>query len=201
MPPQTIGDKGFYRRVLATALPMMAQNAITMFVSLLDNLMVGQLSTAQIGGVTIINNNLLFIFNLCLFGSAAGAGIFTTQFYGSGDNNGIRYAFRFKLYVCLLLCAVGTTIFLTWGDGLIGLYLRADGDPQLAQQTLHYAKQYLRIMLWGLLPFALTNAYAGTLKVCGHPSVAMVASLGATLVNLLGNWILIFGNLGTPSPA
>ena len=194
-----IGDKAFYRRVLSVALPMMAQNAITMFVSMLDNLMVGQLSTAQIGGVTIINNNLLFIFNLCMFGGAAGAGIFTTQFYGSGDNDGIRHAFRFKLYVSLLLSILGVAVFLIGGDGLIGLYLQADGDPQLAADTLRYARQYLHIMLWGLLPFALTNAYAGTLKVCGHPTVAMVASLGATATNLLGNWVLIFGNLGAPA--
>ena len=198
--PYTLNDnRAFYRRVFATALPMMAQNAITMFVSMLDNLMVGQLATAQIGGVTIINNNLLFIFNLCLFGGAAGAGIFTTQFYGSGDNDGIRYAFRFKLYVCLLLTLVGTGVFLIGGDDLIGLYLQADGDPQLAADTLFYAKKYLNIMLWGLLPFAVTNAYTGTLKVCGHPTVSLIASLGATLTNLAGNWLLIFGNLGFPA--
>lgn len=192
-------DRAFYRRVFATALPMMAQNAVTMFVSMLDNLMVGQLSTAQIGGVTIINNNLLFIFNLCLFGGAAGAGIFTTQFYGSGDNDGIRHAFRFKLYVSLILSAIGAAVFLLGGDSLIGLYLQADDDPVLARETLYYARQYLRIMLWGLVPFALTNAYSGTLKVCGHPTVALVASLGATATNLVGNWILIFGNLGVPA--
>lgn len=192
-------DKAFYRRVFATALPMMAQNAITMFVSLLDNLMVGQLSTAQIGGVTIINNNLIFIFNLCLFGGIAGAGIYTTQFYGSGDNDSIRYTFRFKLYISLLMTAIGTAVFLLFGDSLIGLYLRGQGDARLAADTLHYAKQYLGIMLWGLLPFALTTAYTGTLKVCGHPTVSMVASVCATIANLVGNWILIFGNLGAPA--
>lgn len=191
--------KAFYRRVIVTALPMMVQNFITTFVSMLDNLMVGQLSTAQIGGVTIINNNLLFIFYLCLFGGAAGAGIFTTQFYGSGDREGIRHAFRFKLYVSLLLTALGMVVFLVFGDSLIGLYLQADGDPQLAADTLYYSKKYLKIMLWGIVPFAVTNAYAGTLKVCGHPTVAMMASLGATVTNLVGNWILIFGNLGAPA--
>ena len=198
--PGTLADnRAFYRKVLATALPMMAQNAITMFVSMLDNLMVGQLSTAQIGSVTIINNNLLFIFNLCLFGGAAGAGIFTTQFYGSGDDKGIRYAFRFQLLICMVITLMGTGLFLLRGDTLIGLYLQADGDPQLAADTLYYAEKYLRIMLWGLLPFAITNSYAGTLKVCGHPSIALVASLGATAANLAGNWILIFGNLGAPA--
>lgn len=196
---QTGRDRSFYMRVLATALPMIGQNAITMFVSMLDNLMVGQLSTAQIGGVTIINNNLIFIFNLCLFGGAAGAGIFTTQFYGSGDNDGIRHAFRFQLYMSLIITALGTGIFLLGADQLIGLYLQADGDPELAKDTLYYAGKYLKIMLWGLVPFAITNAYAGTLKVCGHPSVALVASIGATVTNLVGNWILIFGNLGAPA--
>ncbi len=192
------GDRVFYRRVFATALPMMAQNAITMFVSLLDNLMVGQLSTAQIGGVAIINNNLIFIFNLCLFGCVAGAGIFTTQFYGSGDNDGIRYAARFKVYVSFVATAIGLVAFLLYGDQLIGLYLTGQGDAQLAEDTLYYAKQYLGIMLWGVLPFALTSAYAGTLRVCGHPTVTLVASISATVTNLLGNWILIFGNLGAP---
>ena len=69
MPKRLIGDKAFYRRVLAIALPMIAQNAITNFVSLLDNLMVGQLATAQIAGVNIINNNLLFIAHI--FGNMA----------------------------------------------------------------------------------------------------------------------------------
>ena len=91
-----IGTKAFYRRALATALPIILQNLITNFVAMLDNVMVGQLATAQIGAVTIVNNNLLFIFNLCLLGGTAGAGIFTTQFYGSQNMDGIRYTFRFK---------------------------------------------------------------------------------------------------------
>ena len=63
-----IGDKAFYKMMLSTALPIMMQNLITNFVALLDNVMVGQLSTAQIGAVTIINNNLIFVFSLCMFG-------------------------------------------------------------------------------------------------------------------------------------
>lgn len=199
MPKPLIGNRAFYRRVLAIALPMIAQNAITNFVSLLDNLMVGQLATAQIAGVNIINNNLLFIFNLCLFGGAAGAGIFTTQFYGRDDNEGIRHTFRFKLLICMGLCALGIGVFLLASDPLIGLYLQGDGDPALARETLYYARRYLFAMLPGLIPFALTNAYAGTLKVCGKPVLPMLASLAATGVNLVFNYILIFGHFGAPS--
>lgn len=194
-----IGDKAFYRRVMAIAIPIILQNLMTNFVSMLDNVMVGQLSTAQISAVTIANNNLLFIFNLCLFGGAAGAGIFTTQFYGSGDLDGIRYTFRFKLLICLALSALGAAVFLTASEPLIELYLQGEGDPALAAETLYYGKQYLFIMMLGMIPFAISNTYASTLRECGHATVPMVASLAATGVNLSLNYVLIFGHLGFPA--
>lgn len=194
-----IGDKPFYRRAAAIALPIVAQNAITNFVSMLDNIMVGQLSTAQISAVNIVNNNLLFIFMLCMFGAAAGAGIFTTQYHGSGDLEGIRYTFRYKLLTCLLLCAVGIGAFVAFCDPLIGLYLQGDGDPALAADTLYYGRQYMHIMLVGLVPFSITNVYAGTLRECGKPVIPMVAGIVATGVNLVLNYILIFGHFGAPA--
>ena len=194
-----IGDRAFYKRVMLIALPMIFQNLITNFVSTLDNLMVGQLSTAQISAVTIINNNLLFVFMLCMFGGVAGAGIFTTQFYGSGDQDGVRQTFRYKILISLLLTIGGAALFFFGGDTLIGLYLKGNGDPAVAAETLRYGKLYLNIMLIGLLPYAMTNAYASMLRECGHPTVPMVASLVAMVVNLFFNYVLIFGHFGAPA--
>ena len=181
------------------ALPIIIQNAITNFVALLDNIMVGQLATAQISGVTIVNNNLMFIFNICLFGAAAGAGIFTTQFRGSGDNEGIRYTLRFKLILCAILAVIAGVAFYSLADPLIGLYLTGDGDPQLAIDTLTAGREYMYMMIWGMLPFAVTNAYASTLRECGKPMVPMVAGIVATFVNLVFNYVLIFGHFGAPA--
>ncbi len=194
-----VGDRAFYGRIFAVALPIIIQNAITNFVALLDNIMVGQLATAQISGVTIVNNNLMFIFNICMFGAAAGAGIFTTQFRGSGDNEGIRYTLRFKVLLCGVLAFFAGFAFYFWSDPLIGLYLTGDGDPQLAADTLAFGREYLSMMLWGMLPFAITNAYAGTLRECGKPTAPMVAGIIATMVNLVFNYILIFGHFGAPA--
>ena len=194
-----VGDRAFYRRIFAVALPIIIQNFITNFVALLDNIMVGQLATAQISGVTIVNNNLMFIFNICMFGAAAGAGIFTTQFRGSGDNEGIRYTLRFKVVLCGILAVIAGFAFYFLTDPLIGLYLTGDGDPQLAAETLAAGREYMYMMLWGMLPFALTNAYAGTLRECGKPTVPMTAGIIATFVNLVFNYILIFGHFGAPA--
>ena len=194
-----IGDRAFYRRVFGVALPIIIQNAITNFVALLDNIMVGQLATAQISGVTIVNNNLMFIFNVCLFGASAGAGIFTTQFRGSGDQTGIQHTVRFKMILCGLLSMVAGFGFYFLADPLIGLYLTGEGSPQLVTDTLAAGREYLFMMLWGMLPFAVTNAYASTLRECGKPKIPMAAGIIATFVNLVFNYILIFGHFGAPA--
>ncbi len=190
-----LGDRAFYRRVLAVALPIMIQNGITTFVSLLDNIMVGQVGTIQMSGVSIANQ-LLFVFNLCIFGASSGAGIFTAQFHGSGDADGIRHTMRFKLLSCLLLTGAGLALFLTADETLIGLYLQGEGDPLEAAGALRYGKEYLQIMLLGLVPFAVANAYSSTLRETGQTVVPMVAGIVAVLVNLALNYILIFGHLG-----
>ena len=192
-----IGDRQFYRRTLAVAIPIIIQNGITNFVSLLDNIMVGQVGTMPMSGVSIVNQ-LLFIFNLCVFGASSGAGIFTAQFHGSGDHKGITHTFRFKVLVCSLISLVGIAIFSLLNTPLIGLYLTGEGDPMAAAQALSSAQDYLAVMLWGLIPFALTTSYSSTLRECGQTTVPMVAGVCAVLVNLVLNYCLIFGHFGLP---
>lgn len=190
-------NRSFYKRVLSVALPIMIQNGITNFVQMLDNVMVGQVGTIPMSGVAIVNQ-LMFVFNLCIFGAASGAGIFTAQFTGREDNAGIRHTFRFKLLVGLLLSALGAGLFLAFGRELIGLYLTGEGTPEEAAATMDYGLRYLRVMLLGLVPFALSNAYSGTLREIGETKVPMAAGIAAVLVNLAGNYILIFGHFGAP---
>lgn len=190
-----IGDKAFYRRVMAVALPILIQNGITNFVSLLDNIMVGQVGTVQMSGVSIVNQ-LLFVFNLCAFGATSGAGIFTAQFHGSQNIDGVRHTFRFKILSGILLSAFGIGIFLLFGDPFIQIYLKGEGDPADAAQMLHYGKEYLQVMLWGLPAFALSMAYASTLRESGETVVPMISSVTAVFTNLALNYVLIFGKLG-----
>ncbi len=84
-----VGDRAFYAMVLGVAVPIMIQNGITNFVSMLDNIMVGQMGTESMSGVAIVNQ-LLFVFSLCVFGGVSGAGIFGAQFYGNGNHEGLR---------------------------------------------------------------------------------------------------------------
>ncbi|MGM9521240.1 MAG: MATE family efflux transporter [Oscillospiraceae bacterium] len=193
-----IGDRKFYKMTMAVAVPIMIQNFITNFVSMLDNVMVGQVGTAQMSGVAIVNQVLL-VLNLCIFGAVSGAGIFTAQFAGSKDHEGVRYTFRYKLIACLLLVAVGMALLMSCGEQLVSLYLKGEGSAEEAELYLKYGMDYLRVMFWGLVPFAISNVYCSTLRENGETVVPMASGVIAVGVNLALNYILIFGHFGAPA--
>ncbi len=193
-----IGNRAFYAMALAIAVPIMVQNGITQFVSLLDNIMVGRVGEAEMRGVGVANT-LIFVFNLAIFGAVSGAGIFGAQYYGGQDYDGVRHAFRFKLCVSIGLLVLGTAVFLLFGDRLIMLYLLGEGTEAERTASFVHAQNYLRIMLVGFLPFVLSQCYSGTLRECGQTIVPMVAGIASVLVNLCLNTVLIFGYLGFPA--
>ena len=193
-----IGDKAFYRMVLAVAVPIMIQNGITNFVGLLDNIMVGQVGTEQMSGVAIVNQ-LMMVYYLCVFGGLAGAGIFTAQYFGQKDQEGIRQTFRYKFWMALILTAGALLLFLTVGGSLIQRYLSGSSDGGDLKAALGYGKSYLKVMLFGLPAFMMVQIYVSTLRECGETVVPMKAGIAAVFVNLCLNYILIYGKFGLPA--
>lgn len=192
-----IGDRKFYKKVFAVALPIMLQNGISNFVGLLDNIMVGRLGTEQMSGVSIVNQ-LIFVFFLCLFGAVGGTGIFTAQYAGQKNDEGIRHTFRFKLILGFIILAAFFAIFAFAGTELISLYLHEGSKEGDLAATLYYAQQYLIVSLIGLVPCIIEQVYSSTMRECGETVVPMVASVAAVFVNLIFNYILIFGHFGAP---
>jgi len=193
-----IGDRRFYKTVLAVAVPIVIQNGITNFLGLLDNVMLGLVGTEQMSGVAIANQ-LFFVFNLCIFGGVSGAGLFAAQFHGAKNAEGVRMSFRFKLYICAAVCAAGFIVFLLFGERLIGLFLTGEGSPESTAAAAEYGLQYLFIVCFSLPLFSLTSSYAGTLRETGETLLPMKASVVSMLVNFSLNYILIFGKLGFPA--
>lgn len=183
--------------LLGIVVPIIIQNGITNFVSLLDNLMVGRIGTEQMSGVAIVNQ-LVFVFNLCIFGAVSGAGIFTAQFFGHGDYEGVRNTFRFKFMISVAFAVIGIAVFVVGGPQLISLFLHEGGESGNIEQTLLYGGKYLHWILLGLVPFALSQVYSGTLRETGETVVPMAAGVTAVFVNLIFNFLLIYGNFGFP---
>ena len=193
-----VGDKKFYSMLLKVCLPIIIQNAISQFVNLLDNIMVGQTGTDPMTGVSV-SNQLIFVFNIIIFGSVAGAGIFCAQFFGKNDQNGVRYTMRFKLIICTVVGVLGMIVFWLFKEPLLGLYMQGGEGVVDPAQVMEYGKSYVNVMLFGLLPFAISQAYSSTLLETGETFLPMISGVVAVGVNLVGNYILIFGHFGAPA--
>jgi putative MATE family efflux protein len=193
-----IGDRAFYKMVLSLVIPVIIQNTVANLVNLLDNVMVGSLGTASLSGVAIANQ-LMFVFNLSIFGALSGAGIYGAQFAGAKNWKKLRETVRFRLLVVLIISGAAVLILSVWPTQLLSLYLEGEGNPADRAAMLDYGLQYLQIMLWGLLPFALAQGYASALREAGEAVLPMRATIISVVVNLFFNYVLIFGKLGFPA--
>lgn len=186
-----------YKRALVLAVPMMIQNGITNAVGLVDNVMVGSLGTESMTAVSIAGQ-LFFVFFLAVFGGLSGPGIYSTQYFGQGNIEGVKDVFRLKWWISLFCLVVGTTVFLLWGKNLLSLYLQGQDEGIDAAATLRYGRQYMLIMLLGLPPFVVTQIYANTLREAGESFKPMIAAICSVVADICFNYLLIYGKLGLP---
>ena len=192
------GDKAFYKMILAIAVPIIIQNLLTNLVSMADNIMVGQLGTDQMSGVAIINQ-LFFVFNLLVFGGMSGAGLFSAQYFGQKNNDGVRNVFRMKILIgiTIIIASLGVMLFLH--EPLINMFLHEGSDSGNIADTFNYARSYLYVMVIGIAPFVVSNCYSTTLKESGQTIVPMKAGVLAVVFDIVLNYIFIFGKFGVPA--
>lgn len=189
---------GFYKNVFKILIPIVLQNVVTNLVNLLDNIMIGQVGTEPMSGVAIANQ-LFFVFNLGIFGGLAGAGIYTAQFRGKGDDRGICHTVRMKIYIGLAVTAVFSLVMIFGGNFLVNAFLHEGNEGLDLSLAYGHAMDYMHIMLIQLLPFMLVQVYASTLREVNETVLPMISSIASVLINLVGNYILIFGKFGAPA--
>lgn len=192
------GNKNFYKMTLTIAIPIIIQNLLTNLVSMADNIMVGQLGTNQMSGVAIINQ-LFFVFNLLVFGGMSGAGLFSAQYFGQKNHNGVRDVFRMKILIGITIIAISLSVMIFLHEPLINMFLHEGSSSGNIQETFNYAKNYLYIMVIGIAPFVISNCYNTTLKESGQTVVPMKAGVLAVVFDIVLNYIFIFGKLGFPA--
>ncbi len=192
-----VGDRRFYRHLMTIAVPIMIQNAISNFVNMLDNIMVGQVGTEQMSGVAIVNQ-LVFVYYLCMFGGLSGVGIFTAQYYGQRDDEGVRHTFRFKIWMSAAITAIVFLALLMFGRQIIGLFLNGDNSVGNVEAALGYGLDYLSVIFFSMPAIMVIQVYAMTLRDCSRTKLPMVASIVSVLTNLVLDYALIFGHFGLP---
>lgn len=193
------GNKQFYKTLLLVSIPIVLSQLISQFVNMLDNLMVGQLSTAEFNAVSIANQ-FLFIFNLAVFGAISGPSIFATQYHGAKNLEGVKECIRYKWIVSTIILLLGLIIFTIFDDQLFNLFIHEEELGNInPDDVIKFGKEYLYIMLIGLFPFVLTEIYGSNLREAKQTFIPMISNIIAVVINLIFNYLLIFGKFGLPT--
>lgn len=176
-------------KIFRLGLPVLVSQIGMIVVGFADNIMVGHYSTDALASASFVNN----LFNLPIF-AALGFSYGLTPLVGALFTNGrpdkigqvLRAGVLVNIAVSLLLISVMAVVYINL--------------PRLGQPShlLPVIRPYFLIYMSGMLPICLFNAFAQWSYGIRNTAMPMWIMLGANLLNIIGNYILIYGKLGMP---
>ena len=173
--------------MLKLATPLVVAELGWMGMGIVDTMMVGRVSAEAMGAVSL--GSVLF-YAVAIFGSGLMLGLDTlvSQAHGAGRRMDCHRAVLSAVYLALPLTPALMFLIWCWEP----LLVRFGINPVVLRQTL----PYLRAIMWSTLPLLLYFAFRRYLQAMNHTSAIMVALVTANLMNLAGNWILVYGHFG-----
>ncbi len=184
-------DKEFWSALWHLWLPMALLQLVFSLLNLVSVMMIGQLGETAVAAVGLANQ-IMFLFQLLLFGVGSGAAIFVAQFWGKRDIENIRRVLGICLGLGLLGAAIFSFIALVIPDLALGVYTR---DPAV----IALGGEYLRISGLGYFAIAISTSYAITLRSTGNVRLPVTVSILAFIFGAILSFALIFGEWGFPA--
>lgn len=185
-----VKEKSFYKTLAAIAIPIALQNLITVMVSMMDTLMIGQLGEIQLSA-TSIANQLWFMLMIICFGVSSGANVLIAQYWGKQEVEVIRrveaITYKIGFAASLLFCCIALWI----PESFMRIFTTETA-------VIEYGAQYLRILGWSYPFFAVANIAIMMLRSVGTVNISIVVYLTSLVVNTTLNYVLIFGKFGAP---
>lgn len=179
----------YYPDLIKLGLPILVSQLGMIVVGFADNIMVGRYSTEALASASFVNN----VFNLAIFASlgfALGITPIVGALFHRGDKRRIGATMRDGLVMnalfALLLTAIMTAVYFN---------LHRLGQPE---ELLPLIRPYFIVSLAGVIPVAVFNTFAQWSYAITNSRMPMWIILSANALNILGNWLLIYGHCGMP---
>jgi MATE family multidrug resistance protein len=190
LPPRLLPSLADSRALLALALPVVGVQVGLMLMGVVDTIMVGRLSAVALAGVALGN---LYFFACSIFGMGALFALdpVVAQAVGAGDREGIARGVQ-RGHVLALLLAVPSTLLLLFAEPA----LAALGQPA---EVVPLAGAYARWCAPGVLPFYLFVVQRQSLQALRHMQPILLTIAFANVLNVLLDWMFIYGRLGAPA--
>lgn len=181
----------FFNLLLKLALPIILQHFLTSSMALIDTLMIGQLNETAIAAVGIANQ-FFFIFIIIQFGIHSGISIFTAQYWGKKDLANIKKLVGLGLSIGLFFCSFFIVIAIFAPSQLLSIFSKDI-------EVVRLGAGYLQIIGFSFIMSMISISFMSNLRSIGVVKVPMYVSLVAVSLNIVLNYLLIFGNLGFPA--
>ena len=185
-----VQDKTFYRSILTVALPTMLQGLITIGVNMMDTVMLGSYGEMQISASSLAGE-FINIYQILCMGLGGGAMVLTAQYWGAGDKLSIKKvtAIMFKLALTLSLIFLLAVAF--FAEDILRIYTP---DPAVIEKGVIYFS--VSLVTFPLMAVNLTLSII--LQSVRQVKIPLYTSIASFFINIFGNWVFIFGNLGMP---
>lgn len=184
-------EKGFYRGVLALALPIILQNLITESLALADTFMVGLLGELPLAAVTLANIPI-YVEQLMIFGFQSGSSVLISQFHGRGDEASINQVLGIGMYIAGGITALFGCVMYFFPLQFMGLL---GNDPAVVAA----AAQYVKIVAFSIFFGGLSEVYIAAHRAMGNPKLGLAILAASMTANVTLNYLLIFGKCGLPA--
>lgn len=184
------GNKTFYLTTISIALPIMAQQFVTSFVNLIDNIMIGSVGSLALTSVTVANR-IYLIFNSTMFGICGAAGIFIAQYYGAKDHHRCQKILNINIVIALVIASLFMLALLLIPQQLLEIFT---SNPEVIHESL----RYVQYALLTYIPFAFSFSVMMAFRAVGINKIQLLVGIITVIINTSLNYLLIFGNFGFP---
>lgn len=184
-------NKVFYKSLLTIMIPMALQSIITFCVQTLDTIMIGALGDTAVSAVSLANQPY-FIFAALVLGLSGGGTVLISQYWGKGDTYVIRKIMALMMWLTFIFASLYCLICFLFPRQIMTIF---SSDPMVIEKGI----QYLKIIVFSYILNGISSSYLASLRATENVKVSTYIFSISFLVNLVLNYILIFGKFGFPT--
>lgn len=185
-----VRDKSFYRKLTRLAVPVVLQSVITIGINMMDTLMLGSFGEAQLSASSL-SNQFYNIYQILCMGMGMGTSVITAQYWGRNDTASIRKAITLMLRIAVII-AMGFFVWTAFGSGgILSIYTKD-------QAVISYGQSYYRFLKYTYLFQGISLTLTLVYRSVGTVIPQLISSICAFFLNILFNYMFIFGRLGAP---
>lgn len=185
-----VKDKKFYKTVLGITIPIALQGLITTGVNMMDNIMIGRVGETQLSAVALANQ-FISIFHIFCMGIGMGASVLVSRYYGMKDKDSLKKTVAIMLRLCLAMSFIFCITTFLIPEQIMRIYTV---EEDIIREGIKYLEW--SVVTYFLLGLSLTTTIV--LRNVKQVRLPLYTSIGAFFVNIIANYMFIFGKWGAP---